>query len=329
MRSWILLVSIVAPLVLGGVPPTSSSPSPSADYHVHVPSDTAAEFINTHWGYDVAPKTADEVIAMLDEAQIEKGVLLSLGYMYGRPGTEVSNEYAKVQRENDYVADRAAKYPGRLVAFCSVNPLANYAMDEIERCAREEHLEGLKLQLGNSKVNLRDSSHVRELATIFSAANRQGLPIVIHLWTEAEYDRKDVEIFIRDVLPEASQVSVQIAHMGGAGLFSGTTAQALEAFTEAIERNRAHFEGVVFDLGAVTADPDEALANGDTSHAERYRDAHRQVARWIREIGPERVVFGSDYFARSIPDYVETLRSLPLEESVLRRAFANRAPYLQ
>lgn len=328
-RSSLFLVVIVAVTAFWTGFPTSSGPVPAADHHIHIPSEAAAEFINTQWDYSLEPKSADDVVGFLDDAGIEKGVLLSLGYIFGRPGVEVSNEYAAVRRENDFVARQAAEYPDRLVAFCSVNPLADYAIEEIERCARTSHLEGLKLQLANSKVSLRDSSDVRGLAEVFATANRLDLPIVIHLWTGSDYGSEDVEIFLQEVLPKAPDVPVQVAHMGGAGMFSETTASALKAFEEAIENDETLMKDVVFDLGAVTADPQQALAAGDTSRAEQYRKVRRQVAQWIERIGPDRVVFASDYFARSVPDYVETLRALPLSDRMTKTVFANRAPYLR
>jgi len=329
MRRSYLLLAIVAFPLLGVVLLGTEPPAPAADHHIHVPSEATAAYLKEAAGLDLNAKTGKDVVQFLDEAGIEKGVLLSLAYMFGRPGTDVSNEYAKVKQENDYVARQAARFPDRLVAFCSVNPLADYALKEMKRCASNTHLEGLKLQLANSKVDLRDTTDVRRLAEVFATANQHRLPIVVHLWTGSEYGRKDAEIFIRRVLPEAPDVPVQVAHMGGAGMFSKTTVDAMEAFAGAIEKGETAMEDVVFDLGAVTADPSRAMAEGDTTRAERYRTTHRRTARWIKRIGPDRVVFGSDYFARSVPDYVTTLRALPLEERVLRDVFDNTAAYLR
>jgi len=327
MRHWLLLIPTVVAAMFWA--DTAPDPTPVADHHIHVPSEATAEYLRDAADFDIEAKSGKDVIRFLDEAEVEKGVLLSLAYMFGRPGTNFENEYAKVRRENDYVARQAAESPDRLRAFCSVNPLAEYALKEIERCAQKTHLKGLKLQLANSKVDLRDTTDVRRLAEVFATANQHRLPIVVHLWTGSEYGRKDAEMFIRRVLPEASDVPVQVAHMGGKGMFDVATVAALKAFEEAMENGEAGAENVIFDLGAVTADPSRALAEGDTARAKGYRTTHRRTARWIKRIGPDRVVFGSDYFARSVPDYVTTLRSLPLEESVLRDVFDNTAAYLQ
>ena len=39
-----------------------------------------------------------------------------------------------VKAENDWTAQQVAQYPDRLRAFCSVNPLKPYALDEVARC---------------------------------------------------------------------------------------------------------------------------------------------------------------------------------------------------
>jgi hypothetical protein len=55
--------------------------APAGDHHQHVFSPTIAELGK------ISPITAKDVTALLDEAGIKRGVLLSVAYMYGRPGT--------------------------------------------------------------------------------------------------------------------------------------------------------------------------------------------------------------------------------------------------
>jgi predicted TIM-barrel fold metal-dependent hydrolase len=76
-------------------------------------------------------------------------------------------------------------------------------------------------------------------------------------------------------------------------------------------------------------DPEAALTRGDTARAQRFRRASQRTARWIERIGVERIVFGSDYFAREPSAYVETIRALPLDDATLRDLFDNAAPYLR
>lgn len=330
MKSWFLPAALGLMLMLSACAAPDDPPTPRADHHVHPLSPTTAPLISKQIDAELGATGADDLIQLLDSARVEKATLLSLGYFFGMPEVDLSDERAKVRAENDYVADLAAQHSDRFIAFCSVNPLADYAADEIERCAQTEHLSGLKLHLANSDLDLRDSTEVQHLAETFAQANRLDLPIVIHLWTRhPDYGRTDAEIFIREVLPEAPDVPVQVAHLGGSGMFDDATEGALQAFAAAIDNETPVMDDVLFDLGAVTANPEAALAQGDTARAERYRRAHRNVAQWVQTLGPERVVFGSDYFARSVPDYVQTIRSLPLAGEIIQELLDNTAPYLQ
>jgi uncharacterized protein len=60
-----------------------------------------------------------------------------------------------------------ARFTDRLRGFCSVNPLKDYALEEITRCARDPRLRsGLKMHFGNSDVDLGDAKHVARLLDV-------------------------------------------------------------------------------------------------------------------------------------------------------------------
>ncbi len=71
--------------------------------------------------------TAEEIIAHMDEVGIDASVILNAGWS----SQEACN------RTNDYILDSAARYPGRLIPFVCVQPMAGRAaIDELERCIR-------------------------------------------------------------------------------------------------------------------------------------------------------------------------------------------------
>src|SRR6185295_6155629 len=109
---------------------------------------------------EASPFTADRLIHLLDSAGARRAVVLSEAYWFGSPlmpgidrSVSIADEQASVRAENDGVADQVARYPNRLVAFCSVNPLKSYAIQELERCAADPRFSGLKLHLANSDVD--------------------------------------------------------------------------------------------------------------------------------------------------------------------------------
>lgn len=311
--------------------------APSADHHIHIRSEAGTdalvrilEKVRNQTGVQIEPSTgAADVIALLDSAGTSKAALLSTAYFYEMPEVEFEDARAKTRRENEYVAREAAKYPGRLAAFCGVNPLAEYAMNEIEQCGEDERVTGLKLHFANSDVDLRDEEQVQKMARVFSAANSMGLAVIVHLWTrDPDYGRKDARIFLNRILPEALDVPVQIAHLGGPSGFGAPADSASAVFAEAVEDGNPLMDNVWFDLAAVPADPKRAKGE---KQLEMIRESNKKLARRIRELGPDRILWATDWIAGPAPVYTAKLRSFfqALPEDLVKTISENVAPYLR
>ncbi|HEX6159030.1 MAG TPA: amidohydrolase family protein, partial [Thermoanaerobaculia bacterium] len=199
------------------------------------------------------PITAEQLIQHLDDAGIRHGVVLSVAYWFGSAfAPPAGNEYEKVRAENDWVVQQVARYPDRLVAFCGVNPLKDYAVEEIERCAAMEGVKGIKLHFGNSGVDLRKPEHVEKLRRVFRTINERRQAVVAHLWTGPEYEKEGGEvarIFLEQLLPLAPDVPVQIAHMAGGGR---STEPALTVFADAIAAGDPRTKRLYFDVATLT-----------------------------------------------------------------------------
>jgi uncharacterized protein len=269
---------------------------------------------------DTATFPAQALVAQLDSAGLRRAAVMSWAYQFGSPSFGVADEHTKVRAENDWTAQEAARYPDRLVAFCSVNPVASYAMEELERCMRAPGFTGLKLHFTASFVDLRDARQVDQLRRIFRAANGRRFPIVVHMRTlDKAYGREDAEIFLREILAHAPDVPVQIAHAAGWGGYGAETDAALAVFAEAAAARDPRMARVYFDLSRVATPP--------------LPDSVRHLlVRRIRQIGVERMLFASD---RAEPgalvrrDDWEHLKLLPLDAAELRKIAANVAPYLR
>jgi predicted TIM-barrel fold metal-dependent hydrolase len=71
--------------------------------------------------------TAEELIASMDESGIDISVILNIGW----------TTHEMCRETNDYILESVARYPDRLIGFCSIQPNSpEAALDEIERCAR-------------------------------------------------------------------------------------------------------------------------------------------------------------------------------------------------
>jgi predicted TIM-barrel fold metal-dependent hydrolase len=268
------------------------------------------------------PVTADQLIAQLDAAGIQRAAVLSLAYAHGSPSLRRDDEYAQVRGENDWTSQQVARFPTRLRAFCSVNPLREYALAELDRCAKDPNLRhGLKLHLANSQVDLGNAGHVEQLREVFRAANARRMPIIVHVWTGPAYGAPDAQVLLNEVLPAAPDIPIQIAHLAGAGpgLDPGSQ-KALGVLADAVSAGDPRARNLYFDLTTAVTIQTSA------------EDAAFIAAR-LRQIGLQRILYGSDMAIGGNPTARQSWGAfrgmLPLTEAEFRTIAANVAPYMR
>lgn len=108
------------------------------DFHTHVVPPGIKERRDKYLGRDACfsllyaePKakliTAEELITAMDKYEIDRSVILNLGW--------TSHELCV--ETNDYILEAIARYPERLIGFCAIQPLAgDKAVKELKRCAQ-------------------------------------------------------------------------------------------------------------------------------------------------------------------------------------------------
>jgi predicted TIM-barrel fold metal-dependent hydrolase len=311
-----LIVGFILPATLLAQPPV-------IDYHQHLFSPEAAALVT---GDPHSPGiAARDVIALLDAAGIRRALVLSVAYTWGKASrAPVDDEYKHVKAENDWTAQQVSQYPDRLRAFCSLNPLKPYAIDELERCSNIPQLHyGLKLHFGNSDVDLDDPEKVAKVRNMFAAANRRGMAVAVHMRTSLDLGRKygadEARVFLDALLPAVPDVPVQVAHLAGAGGYDAATDSALGVFTYAIAGNDPRMKNVWFDAAAVV-------------RPEMSPDELQKIAARIRQLGVERVLYGSDAAVNPLAYPKagwEAFRRLPLTEAEFKAIASNVAPYMR
>jgi predicted TIM-barrel fold metal-dependent hydrolase len=298
-------------------------PAPVADHHQHLFSPAAAKMFGKP---DAAPLVlgAAELIELLDKAGIERATVMSVAYMYGSPNRVVEDEYAKVKAENDWNGAQAALYPKRLRAFCGVNPLKDYALAEIARCAASANLKhGLKLHLGNSRVQLENPEHLERMRQVFALANKHRMAIGVHMRASISlklpYGAEQGRLFLEQLLPQAPDIPVQIAHMGGTGPgFDDPPAHAaIGVLTQAASKGDPRTRNLWFEVASI-------------AHPSNTAETSALIARLVRQAGIDRVLYGSDaavYDNLRPREAWAAFKALPLTEAELTRIARNVAPY--
>lgn len=317
-----MLRFLVAALALTAcATPSGPPPAPRIAYHQHLISPPTA----TLWGAPETTLDAAALIAQLDAAGIQRGVVLSVAYTYGDERKAVDDPALRTREENDWTSAQVSLYPRRLVGFCSVNPLREEALAEIERCLALPNMRGLKLHIGNSGVNVREPAHVARLREVFALANRLHAPIVVHARPRSSmnipYGAEDATIFLEQVLPAAPDVVVQLAHMAGAGPgYPASAHAAMQVYAAAIAADDPRTRNLYFDVTT-------ALAPNSTPESAEL------MASRIRAIGAERFLFGTDLPGGGNPEpavaWALFVEKMPLTPAEFRTIARNVAPYMR
>lgn len=260
---------------------------------------------------------ARDLIRYLDAAGIRRAVVLSDAYYFDSPKNDVTDRREKVRRENDWTAAQVAAFPDRLVAFCSFNPLAEWAIEELERCAGSGGFTGIKLHFGTSAIDLRNPAHVDKVRAVVAAANRRGMPLIVHVRPDPKnYGAEDARVLLERIVSAAPDVPFQIAHLWGGEAFS---ADALQVYAEAVARGDPVARHLYFDIA------EAALVVGDRA------DVADAMVRRMREIGLDRILYATDgpvEESQAPADGWKATQKLPLTAEELRRIARNLAPYL-
>jgi predicted TIM-barrel fold metal-dependent hydrolase len=311
---------IAAAGVLGATPlrELQQAPRPAADHHQHLFGPLTQSLAPAMPRID-----ADGLVRLLDAAGIRRAVVLSTAYQFGNPNRpRVEDEYAKVRAENDWTAQQVARHRDRLIGFCGVNPLKDYADAEIRRCGGEPSLRtGLKVHFGNSDVQLDNPEHVEKVKAVFAYANAAGMAIAVHLHGSTNRQRphgaRQATTFLDQLLPAAPDVVVQIAHLTSAGGWENEVDEAMNVFARAIRRSDPRTRRLYFDISGV-----------GLPEWQKHAPA---IAACIRQVGPDRILFGSDGTADSMRpvEAWQACRELPLTIQETSAIAANVAPYLR
>lgn len=293
----------------------ASPPDWPADHHMHLGSADLCARVGECGAFHTPPAVlAADAVRALDAAHVGRGVVLSTAYVYGLAslGLPPDSVALLVRRENEFTAAEVAQYPDRLVGFLSVDPMQPSALAELAHWRGSRVLRGLKLHLAVLGVDLNDSTQRARVAEVVGAAAAQGMPLVIHVGG-GPFGAAEAELFVRDVLPRAGDLPVQLAHgAGGLPLLGDNHVAVLRVFAKHILGGTPAAQRLLFDLSFVPAPGEDATTV-------------TRLMREIRRIGLERFLFASDFDVQTPGDAVRALDRLglsPEERAVIARSCA-------
>ena len=274
------------------------------DFHVHVfpprvKADRAAYlhrdagFRTLYSGARERIAIAEDLIASMDRAGIDVSVIQGFGWA----------DQDSCREHNEYLLEAAARYPGRLIPGCTVQPLAGAAAEaEVRRCA-EAGAKGLgELRPEEQGYGLLDDWSALEPLSKVAREHRLFLLLhasdpVGHLYPGKGHMTPETLYRLVLAYPEWPIV---LAHLGG-GL----------PFYAAMPEVRKALANTYVDTAAWPL---------------LYRP--EVFPALVGLFGAERVLFASDYPVLDQSRVLERTRSLPLESESLRRILGENAARL-
>jgi len=203
--------------------------------------------------------TADELIESMDKAGIDISIIVNVGWLTHDLCVET----------NDYILESVARYPQRLIGFCTVQPQSpEAAIAEIERCAKGGARGIGEMRPDMQLFDLRDEEITRPFA---EAIRKHKLILLTHASEPVGHDYPGKGIITPDMLypfiTSFPDLTVVCAHWGGGLPFYALMPEVKQAM-----------KNVFFDTAASPYLYDPQI--------------YSQVSNLI---GADKILFGSDY----------------------------------
>ena len=313
MRTFVALAALLLSSCATVAPRPARELTPYADYHQHLVSPEFAPVAK------LPQRDAKALLAELDAAGIHKAIVLSTGYSFADERKKLSDPDGRTRAENDWTSAQIGLGQGRLIGFCSANPMRDAALAEVARCLGLPGMAGIKIHVGNGGLTFRDDDHVARLGAFFALAERRKIPVLVHMRPRggAGYGAEDIPVFLDKIVARAPSVPVIVAHFGASS--PGYVAQNDEIMGAFAAANAPSMRNLYFDVSANI---------GDFTSAEEAAKA----ATRMRRIGIDHFVYGSDLNppGGTIASGWQQFRNkMPLTPAEFRRIANQRLPFLR
>jgi predicted TIM-barrel fold metal-dependent hydrolase len=306
MKATALSIALLAPCVF------SYAAAPvvaKVDHHQHLVSPAFAPIAK------LPERNGAALLRELDSAGIERAIVLSVAYSFADERKALVDPDRLTREENDWTSAEVDRSGGRLIGFCSANPLRPAALAELERCLALPGMRGIKQHFGNGGVSLRNAEHLARMEAVFRLGQRMRVPLLVHMRARGgeNYGAPDAKIFLERLAPLAPDVKIVVAHLGSAGPGYAQADEIMAVFGAAARTRDRRMNTLYFDVATnVTAETTATEA--------------ALIVKRIRDVGADRILYGSDLNppGGSIAKGWEIFRTkLPLTDAELRTIATN------
>ena len=295
-----------------------------ADYHIidaHVHTYQTREIgLQAKQGSNITDYagTPDELLTILTKANISKAVmvnLLPLAEMREAAITKLPGDISaaerdialkeidarmmgRLERRNTWTCELAVENPN-LIPFINLDPLQDERTmtDEIMNRVNNNGAKGIKLHPNSQQFFPND----HRLWPAYQTAGQIGLPVMCHAGKFATRIQYAQPKHFKEVLATFPNLTLVMAHLG-------------QGFLDETRSLARTYPNLFFDCSAIVSAADTARGISDT-----------ELTNLIKEIGVERVMFGSDFPWHDPAEAVERLLKLDFSEQEKQLLLADNA----
>ena len=265
-------------------------PGVKEDHHAYIHVDSNFAAIYSHPKVKLA--TAEDIIAAMDKDGVDISVVLNYGWSTQALCTEI----------NDYILESIARYPKRLVGFCSVVPSEDEAvLREVERCIKGGAKGIGELRLDDQLKN----SNWRELVSpLMEYAIKHKLLLITHASEPVghQYPGKGMATpeLLYKLITAFPELRLICAHWGGGLPFYALMPEVKEAL-----------KNIYFDtaISPFLYSP--------------------QIYNYVVQlVGAEKILFGTDYPVISPHRFLKQINALDLSKEIKEQILSGNAKKL-
>ena len=152
--------------------------------------------------------TGDMLISDMDEAGIDKAVILPIDYMTGGGFGDV----ASLEEQHRMYVKAAERHPDRLIAFAGIDPRRPEANTFLERAVKEWNVKGVKLHPATGFYPNEPCVY-----RIYEKCQELGILVLIHTGPEIYplYSKYAQPIYLDEVANDFPELKIIMAHAAG------------------------------------------------------------------------------------------------------------------